>query len=285
MHEYVKLVGSVFLLSLVFYPFELLVPAEKNQPLTKRLLNLGYVPLSLAFAIFVMQPVASVVASRILTISSNGLLPQLSGKGSIIVQVLFAFSFAVFWDFWQYWLHRWQHRIPWLWETHKFHHSDTALNATTQSRHHIIHLALSTVFYFPVLVIFNTQAPHYVALFVMFRLWGFVNHANLRIAIGPLTPVVSGPQWHRIHHSTLKEHSDKNFATFFPFIDKLFGTYYRPRKNEFPPSGLQAGEESRPVREATFEPFLAWYRTGSALLKRILSSVIFRLRLLARTRA
>jgi sterol desaturase/sphingolipid hydroxylase (fatty acid hydroxylase superfamily) len=285
MSEYINLVGSVVILSLVFYPFELLLPAEKGQPVTKRLVNLAYVPLFLALAIFVLQPVANVVASKILTISDHGLLPRLSGHNSFIVQILFAVSFAVFWDFWQYWLHRWQHRIPWLWETHKFHHSDTALNATTQSRHHILHLALANVFYLPVLVIFNTQAPHYVALFVMFRLWGFVNHANLRIDIGPLTPVVSGPQWHRIHHSILEEHRDKNFATFFPFIDKLFGTYYRPRKNEYPPSGLQAGGMSRPVREATFEPFLAWYRNGSALLNRMLSSIIFRLRLLVGTRA
>jgi sterol desaturase/sphingolipid hydroxylase (fatty acid hydroxylase superfamily) len=285
MSEYINLVGSVFLLSLVFYPFELLLPAEKGQPVTKRLVNLAYVPLFLALVIFVLQPVANVVASKILTISGHGLLAGLSSHSSFIVQVLFAVSFAVLWDLWQYWLHRWQHRIPWLWETHKFHHSDTALNATTQSRHHIVHSALSAAFYWPVLVVFNSQVPHYVALFVMFRLWGFVNHANLRIDIGPLTPLVSGPQWHRIHHSILTEHRDKNFATFFPFIDKLFGTYYRPQKNEYPPSGLLDGEESRPLREATFEPLLAWYRTGSTLLKRMLRSVVFRLRLLARMRA
>jgi sterol desaturase/sphingolipid hydroxylase (fatty acid hydroxylase superfamily) len=275
MRNYINLVGSVMLLSLVFYAFELLVPAEKNQSFGKRLVNLAYMPLFLAIALFVLQPVADLIASGVLKISGSGLLPNWSNHRSFVVRFLFAIFFAVFWDFGQYWLHRWQHKIAWLWEIHKFHHSDTALNSTTQSRHHILHLLLSTIFYLPVLVVFSTQAPHYVALFLMFRLWGFVNHANLRIDVGPLTPVISGPHWHRIHHSILKEHRDKNFATFFPFIDKIFGTYYRPRKNEYPPSGLLNGEESRPVREATLAPFFACYRTGLTLLKRIVPIRIF----------
>src|ERR1700752_858555 len=56
MREYINLVGLVFLLSLIFYPFELLLPAEKGQPLAKRLLNLAYVPFFLALAMFVLQP-------------------------------------------------------------------------------------------------------------------------------------------------------------------------------------------------------------------------------------
>jgi sterol desaturase/sphingolipid hydroxylase (fatty acid hydroxylase superfamily) len=284
MREYVNLVASVLFLSLIFYPLELLLPAEKGQALSKRLLNLAYVPVFLALTIFVVQPVANVVASRLLTISGSGLLPQLSNRSSFIVQILFAIAFAVFWDFWQYGLHRWQHSNRWLWETHRFHHSESALNATTQTRHHILHTVLSVVFYLPVLVVFSAQTPHYLALFLMFRLWGFVNHANIRVDIGPLTPIISGPQWHRIHHSILNEHHDKNFATFFPFIDKLFGTYYRPKKNEYPPSGLQ-GKEMSAVSEATIGPFLQWYRTASVGLRKIARYVFFRLRLLVGTRA
>jgi sterol desaturase/sphingolipid hydroxylase (fatty acid hydroxylase superfamily) len=260
MREYINQVGVVFLLTVIFYPIELILPAEKGQPLAKRLLNLAYVPLFLALAFFVVAPVANLVATKILIVSGNGLLPQFGNRSSFVLQFLLAISFAVFSDFWQYWLHRLQHTLPSLWETHKFHHSDTALNATTQTRHHILHLALSTIFYLPVLVVFSTQYPHYIALFMMFQLWGFVNHANIRVDIGPLTPIVSGPQWHRIHHSVLKEHQDRNFATFFPFIDKLFGTYHRPARNEYPPTGLQGKQKSSPVREATIMPFVAWYR-------------------------
>ena len=105
--------------------------------------------------------------------------------------------------------------------------------------------------------------PHFVATFLMFKLWGFFIHANVRLELGPLTPIISGPQLHRIHHSALAEHRDKNFATFFPFIDILFGTYYGPGKGEHPPTGLHDGEEESFLREATVGPLIAMYGMAS----------------------
>jgi sterol desaturase/sphingolipid hydroxylase (fatty acid hydroxylase superfamily) len=92
----------------------------------------------------------------------------------------------------------------------------------------------------------------------MFRLWGFVNHANLRLHLGPLTALVSNPQWHRIHHSISIEHRDKNFAAFFPVIDIMFGTYYRPHKHEYPATGVAAASRSGDFVQATAGPFLSF---------------------------
>jgi sterol desaturase/sphingolipid hydroxylase (fatty acid hydroxylase superfamily) len=60
------------------------------------------------------------------------------------------------------------------------------------------------------------------------------------VAFGAATPLLAGPQWHRIHHSTQPEHANRNFAAFFPFLDTLFGTYYAPRAGEYPPTGRPA---------------------------------------------
>ena len=266
--NYLSLVGSVLLLSIIFYPFELLVPAERNQAFMKRLVNLAYVPIFLIGIVFVLQPIANAFVSKLFTVTGSGVLPRWIGPPqSFAYQLLFALAFAVWWDLWQYWLHRLQHSVPWLWETHKFHHSETALNATTQSRHHLVHSALTVIFYLPVVLMIGTYSPHYLAIFVLFRLWGFVNHANLRISFGKLTPLVSGPQWHRIHHSVVDAHHDKNFATFFPLIDIIFGTYYRPIKGEFPPTGLP-GETANPLSEATIGPIVAWLRSSRKLIHR-----------------
>ena len=266
--NYFNLVGWVLFLSLIFYPFELLAPAEKRQPWSKRLVNLAYVPIFLLAVVFILNPLANGLVSRMFAVTGAGLLPRWIGPPQTLThQVLFALAFALWWDLWQYWLHRLQHSVPWLWETHKFHHSETALNATTQTRHHLIHAALSFIFYLPVVLIIGTYAPHYLALFVLFRLWGFVNHANLRIGFGSLTPFVSGPQWHRIHHSVIDAHRDKNFATFFPFIDIVFGTYYRPLTGEFPATGLP-GEAANPAREASVGPILAWLRSSRKQIQR-----------------
>src|SRR5438132_656923 len=129
--QYASLVGSVFFLSLVFYPFELLAPAERQQRFAKRIFNLAYIPFFLALAIFVLPSLVNPLASQVLTFAGSGVLPQLIGpKGGVTAQLLFAIAFALLWDLGQYWLHRLQHTVPSMWETHRFHHSETALNST-----------------------------------------------------------------------------------------------------------------------------------------------------------
>jgi sterol desaturase/sphingolipid hydroxylase (fatty acid hydroxylase superfamily) len=260
LREYLTLTGSVLLTSLIFYAVERAAPAERDQPFSGWLFNVAYTPALLALIFLLNLLLFNLALSYVLVAAGGGLLPVFSvEKRGPVAQLLFAATYAIVWDFWQYWLHRLQHTVPFLWETHKFHHSDTALNSTTQTRVHVLSYFLSVVFYLPVLILFGAQTPHFVATFLMFRVWGFVNHANVRVNFGRLTPFISGPQWHRIHHSARAEHRDKNFATFFPFIDLLFGTYYRPREAEYPPSGL-AGERATALRQATFEPFSAWHR-------------------------
>jgi sterol desaturase/sphingolipid hydroxylase (fatty acid hydroxylase superfamily) len=259
LREYVTLVGSVLVISLVFRGLERLAPAERGQPHSSWLFNLAYTPFILVFIIllhFVFNP----AYARVSAYTGGGLLPDIAGEGSgAAAHVLFALAYFVIWDLCQYALHRLQHAVPVLWETHKFHHSETALNSTTQAKVHALSYVLALTFHLPVIVLFGPRTPHFVAAFLMFRLWGFFNHMNVRVGLGPLTPLVSGPQWHRLHHSIREEHHDRNFATFFPFIDILFGTYRRPCADEYPPTGL-AGEPPGRFRAATVAPLRAWYK-------------------------
>jgi sterol desaturase/sphingolipid hydroxylase (fatty acid hydroxylase superfamily) len=260
MREYGNILLPVFILTLIFNFLELLAPAEKGQAVSKRLFNLLYFPFMLALAIF-LQFLLAPFYSHALGIARGGLLPEfINAQSSFAAQLLFALSYALVFDIWQYWAHRLQHTVPFLWETHKFHHSETALNSSTIARTHILSNLLFIILYFPVLIIIGPQTPHFIALFLMFKLWGFVNHTNLRLGLGPLTPIISGPQWHRIHHSINNEHHDKNFAAFFPFIDIIFGTYHRPLRNEYPPTGLSTKESEGFLRQATISPFSTWYK-------------------------
>ena len=259
---YLDMVGTVVLLSAVFFLLETFAPAEKGQPLSKRLFNLVYYPFYLAsvmFVSFLVQP----AFSQLMQTSRGGILPRvMSAPRGFVANLLFALFFVFVWDVWQYWVHRLQHMLPLLWETHRFHHSETALNSSTHARHHLTHALLFMFLHAPLLVIFGALSPHAIAAFLMSKLWGFVNHANLRLHLGPLTPVVSSPQWHRIHHSIEGQHRDKNFAAFFPVIDMVFGTYYKPRRDEYPATGLAGAEPAGAgdVREATTEPLLGGYR-------------------------
>jgi sterol desaturase/sphingolipid hydroxylase (fatty acid hydroxylase superfamily) len=265
---YLNLVCTVLVLTPVFFAVEQLFPAQKNHRPAKLLFNTIYY-LFIVIWVLGLQFVFAPMFSFALSSAGGGLLPKLFNSPTTFWgQVLFALAFALVWDLWQYWIHRFQHRWPVLWETHKFHHSETDLNSSAQARHHLSNYILFTVLYLPLLLVFGSLTPHFVATFLMFRIWGFVNHTNTRIDFGGVTPIIAGPQWHRIHHSLYPEHYDKNFAAFFPFIDLIFGTYYRPEKGEYPPTGLPAEADSGSWRQATVAPFVGWYK----MLTRVRSS-------------
>lgn len=239
-------------------PFEWLSPAEKGQPWSKRLANVAYMPFITGF-IFLMQPAVNAAAGAL--VSTGSLLAVLVRPPSDGVWTfLYSLLYAILWDIWQYWVHRAQHICRPLWATHKFHHSERALNVTTHARTHAASHVLFLILYAPVVLLLGSMAPHWIAALIMFRLWGYINHANVRLHLGVLTPLISGPQWHRIHHSVRREHHDRNFATYFPWIDMLFGTYYRPHRNEYPPTGLADKHDVSFLQDATIEPIRVWAR-------------------------
>jgi sterol desaturase/sphingolipid hydroxylase (fatty acid hydroxylase superfamily) len=53
-------------------------------------------------------------------------------------------------------------------------------------------------------------------------------HANLNWTLGPFRYVLAGPVFHRWHHTAADEGGEKNYASTFPILDVLFGTFYMP---------------------------------------------------------
>jgi sterol desaturase/sphingolipid hydroxylase (fatty acid hydroxylase superfamily) len=157
------------------------------------------------------------------------------GIGALLVRFLI-FVLAI--DFIRYWMHRAMHSVPALWRFHRAHHSDRAFNASTNVRDQwlgVIYgdalIAGATGLLFGGMFVPLPLTAAYIA-------YGFFTHANLRLGLGPLTPLFVGPQYHRIHHSLSSWHANRNFASFFPLFDILFGTYYAPKPGEFPATGL-----------------------------------------------
>jgi sterol desaturase/sphingolipid hydroxylase (fatty acid hydroxylase superfamily) len=252
---------SAFIVAAI-YPLEYLFPAEPSQPISGRICNLLYMPL-ITFFIYMTQPILNVIAAHILNLSSGLPKPNILPTTAFST-ILLSLIFALVWDVWQYWVHRLQHTSALFWPTHEFHHSETALNASTHARTHVGSHVLFVMLWLPLVALLGTIAPHWVAAFLMFRLWGYFIHANIKLHLGWFTPVVSGPQWHRIHHSARPEHFNKNFATLFPFIDIVFGTYYAPSRNEFPETGLGRIEHVSFLEEASVQPFRRWHDMSRA---------------------
>ena len=170
-------------------------------------------------------------------------------------------------DLWYYWWHRWQHRIPALWELHKLHHSDERLNMTTMPRSHMLERAgQALVRGLSVGLVFDLNGANQTAIAVFAvgvapALWNFFIHSNVRFErLHRLLPLFSTPQYHRVHHSKLPQHHDCNFCIYWPLIDRLFGTYFHPERDEYPPTGLADGERIETMWDAQAGPFQAWYR-------------------------
>ncbi|MDQ1506538.1 MAG: hypothetical protein QOD57_4265, partial [Actinomycetota bacterium] len=235
------------------------LPAERRQPLPNVLFNAACFLGALPVLLVVLPPLAG-PAGAVRAAVGRSVFDVSSGEGAggqIAVGLLVVFA----WDFFQYWAHRAMHAIPCLWELHKLHHSDTAVNATTAYRNH----ATAHIFQFvavgvPLGLVVPISALGTAMAIVFFHIYGFFNHMNVRLSLGVFTPVVSGPQLHRIHHSLLEQHRDRNFAAFFPIFDIMFGTYRRPAQGEFPPTGLGNGDDPNDVRSLTVAPFTGWLR-------------------------
>jgi sterol desaturase/sphingolipid hydroxylase (fatty acid hydroxylase superfamily)/tetratricopeptide (TPR) repeat protein len=130
-------------------------------------------------------------------------------------------------DVYLYWMHRIFHtRLAWAF--HAVHHSPTTLDWTASSRFHpvnnLLEFALADV-----LVLMLGFSPEALIVLVPFNiLYSAMVHANLNWTFGPLRYVFASPVFHRWHHTTQEEGLDKNFASTFPFLDLLFGTFHMP---------------------------------------------------------
>jgi sterol desaturase/sphingolipid hydroxylase (fatty acid hydroxylase superfamily) len=83
-------------------------------------------------------------------------------------------------------------------------------------------------------------------------------HSAIRVRLPWLDRILVTPQVHRIHHSIDPQHYNKNFADALPIFDIVFGTYYRPDKEEFPATGLGSEYPApRSIWSAQFGPLLA----------------------------
>jgi sterol desaturase/sphingolipid hydroxylase (fatty acid hydroxylase superfamily) len=164
-------------------------------------------------------------------------------------------------DFFYYFWHRCQHTVGFLWDIHAVHHSDTAFNVTTYIRQHWLNIPVQDLFVtIPMTLLFKLPPVTMFDVSLVVSIWLFFTHMNLRLQLGWLSWVVTGPQLHRLHHSCKPEHMDTNFAQYFPIWDVLFGTYRHPKKGEFPPTGLASGERIDNVGTLLFSPFQKWRR-------------------------
>jgi sterol desaturase/sphingolipid hydroxylase (fatty acid hydroxylase superfamily) len=185
--------------------------------------------------------------------------PLLVMSGGPLTSVAVCLASMLLTDFFYYWYHRAQHSFGLLWPLHELHHSDSELNVTTAMRAFWLERPLQMIFIaLPTLACLRVDRLGATIASFTLTAWLLFAHANIRIQLGVFNPLVCGPQLHRIHHSILLKHQNKNFAQFFPLFDIVFGTYYRPSRDEFPPTGTKTLASNVAFTEALLGPFATW---------------------------
>ncbi len=260
--EFLKYLLTGLIMYGCFMAIECVRPVERHQPMSHIWFNLKWYILYNVIIRFLIQGAGIGV---IVSIAQDWLrapwidLPQPQGIFGYAIAALFYFLVT---DFFYYWFHRWQHKTSFLWEQHKLHHSEQSLNVTSTWRVHWLEEPLIIIFLaLPMGLLFQFNGLQLGLLSFAHILWLQFIHMNLKIELGWFSKIMTGPQYHRIHHSFQTKHLDKNFAAFFPIFDLLFGTYYHPRRHEFPATGLEDGSTYNNLWQATILPFQQWSRS------------------------
>lgn len=151
-------------------------------------------------------------------------------------------------DFIQWNVHRLLHRVPWLWEFHKVHHSVKEMGFAAHLRYHwmenIVYRALE---YLPLAMVGFGIDDFFVVHIITLAI-GHFNHSNLTLSLGPFKYLLNNPQMHIWHHAKAlpKAHPyGVNYGISLSIWDYLFRTNYIPHNGRDIELGF-AGDEAFP---------------------------------------
>lgn len=217
---------DMLLMTLIFSPIEVLWPAYPQQSVFRpQWMNDIVYFLSTHLPIQITSFLILLPATQLTSTLNVAFIAEAVGKLPWLVQFLLAILVA---DLAQYWIHRSFHKIPFMWRFHAIHHSSKALDWIAGSRAHLVEdVVVRGGILIPMMLIFPQSINVAYLFFVNFHAtWA---HCNFGPTIKWLEPYFIQPRFHHWHHTSQVESIDKNFAIHFPWIDRIFGTYYFPK--------------------------------------------------------
>jgi sterol desaturase/sphingolipid hydroxylase (fatty acid hydroxylase superfamily) len=197
----------------------------------------------------IFAPAMGVYALRFLPQQTSNLWPH---QWSVFFQVILAIHIV---EFFQYWLHRWGHKVPLLWRLHAVHHSPERLWFANAPRFHIIEIFYNMIFSTALLYILGADSKIISLVVVFISIHGLFQHCNIYFKIGIFNYFFSQAELHRWHHSRLIEESDTNFGNNVIFWDILFGTFFWPKEREIATIGLVGTDYPKGYKDQLLAPF------------------------------
>lgn len=189
-----------------------------------------------------------------------------------------------------YWFNHWlHHRVPFLWEFHKVHHSAEVLSPLTNFRVHPIYgLVFANILAVSAAIFsgfgnyaFGGNAHQYalsgtnMILVLFIHVYVHLQHTHLWIPFrGLLGRLFVSPAHHQVHHSTDPAHFNRNYGSCLAVWDWIFGTLHIPAKqNEVRSFGVEPDHHpAHTVQGELLAPFLRAAAVAGRFLKRLRKS-------------
>ncbi len=134
-------------------------------------------------------------------------------------------------DFLHWNVHRMLHRVPWMWEWHKVHHSVREMGFAAHLRYHWMETVIYRLVESLPLAALGFSVSDFFAVHMLSLSIGHLNHANFRFPLGPLRYLLNNAPMHIWHHAKTMppEHPyGMNYGISLSLWDYLFGTAYLP---------------------------------------------------------
>ncbi|WND02299.1 sterol desaturase family protein [Temperatibacter marinus] len=138
---------------------------------------------------------------------------------------VFAFAFVVD-DYKYYWLHRFGHRIRWMWAAHVIHHSSQHYNLSTALRQtwtgrwtpgFLLAIPLVILGIHPEIILFVG------GLNLIYQFW--IHTEAIDKMPKWFEAIMNTPSHHRVHHGKNPRYLDANYAGVFILWDKIHGSF------------------------------------------------------------
>jgi len=177
-----------------------------------------------------------------------------------------------------YWVHRFGHRVRWVWASHVNHHSSQHYNLTTALRQTwtgtftmmmIVRAPLLLLGFHPAMLLFVG------GLNLIYQFW--IHTEAIDKLPRWVEAIMNTPSHHRVHHGRNAQYLDANYAGVFIIWDRMFGTFVPEMDDEKVEYGLvQNLGTFNPLRVAFHEwigLFRDVFRPGLTLKHRLLYAV------------
>ena len=243
---------DLFLMALIFVPLERLWPQYPEQGTFRDewTLDMAY----FMSTHLPLQVLSFLILLPVIQVTKYLSVPILQHWIALLPWPLQFFLAVVVADVAEYCIHFAFHKVPFLWRFHAVHHSSRALDWISGSRAHFVEDIVVRAFILTPLMLGFSQSVifAYLIFVILHATW---SHCNFRLRAKWLEKYLVMPRYHHWHHTSQREGRDKNFAVHFPWIDRIFGTYFYP--DAWPESyGLDGEKISPSFLKQTIEPFV-----------------------------